>query len=199
MRGRFGNVWQRHSGNRYAVGRRRDVRLGRGRFIADSWFSDEPLPPAYTTQPRRGFANRAASRPSRPTGRRSKPYLERVDILGAIAGFRAEDRKPQRLRGSYLAGLALCSKPCGTSPWRFWAGASRSRTTAACRHPPARRRNRPILRPNGNAWPSCWPGPGTLRMTASRCWRRWMPGEERTVPMASIEPLGAAVIAWFDH
>ncbi len=56
------------------------------------------------------------------------------------------------------------------------------------------------LAPNGNAWPSCWPGPDTLRTTgesllaAVDAWRR-----AHAVPMASIKPLGAAVIAWFDQ
>jgi len=47
---------------------------GTGRFIADSWFSGEPLPAAYTHPARqRPSANRAESRQGSPTGRPSTP------------------------------------------------------------------------------------------------------------------------------
>ena len=47
---------------------------GTGRFIADSWFSDQPLPRRLHRGPgRRASATPAASPPKRPTWPRSKP------------------------------------------------------------------------------------------------------------------------------
>ena len=43
---------------------------GTGRFIADSWFSDEPLPRAYTVAEAAPVRASAAFPPSRPTWRR---------------------------------------------------------------------------------------------------------------------------------
>ncbi|HXY77616.1 MAG TPA: hypothetical protein VEH47_02300 [Candidatus Acidoferrales bacterium] len=66
---------------------------GTGRFIADSWFSDEPLPLAYTA---------AAAARVRETGGVSgknvdrqavEEYLRQVDIPQAIAGIRDKARK----------------------------------------------------------------------------------------------------------
>ena len=79
---------------------------GTGRFIADSWFSDAPLPPAYT--------HPAAAR-VRQTGGVSAPqidrpavdaYLQAVDVPGAIHGVAAEARRISGLRGAYLEGLS---------------------------------------------------------------------------------------------
>ena len=44
---------------------------GTGRAIADSWFSDEPLPEAYTHPTAGGCGRRGASRRRSRTGRRS--------------------------------------------------------------------------------------------------------------------------------
>ena len=81
---------------------------GTGRFIADSWFSDQPLPRAYTV---------AQAAPVRETGGVSAKapdvaaidaYLAQVDIPGAIAGMKTAATGFGGLRGEYLAGLALC-------------------------------------------------------------------------------------------
>src|ERR1039457_4820835 len=81
---------------------------GTGRFIADSWFSDEPLPLAYS-------ATVAAK--VRETGGVSgktidrlvvEEYLKQVDIPSAIAGTEQEAKSMGGLRGQYLSGLALC-------------------------------------------------------------------------------------------
>ncbi len=76
---------------------------GTGRYIADSWFSDEPLPEAYT--------HPAAAR-LRETGgvaARSRDdaaidaYLAAIDVPGAIEAATAEGRALGGLRGAYLA------------------------------------------------------------------------------------------------
>lgn len=81
---------------------------GTGRFIADSWFSDEPLPSAYT--------NPAAEKVRKSGGVSAKEidkasidaYLAAVDVPGAIAAVAAGGRSAGGLRGAYLEGLAGC-------------------------------------------------------------------------------------------
>lgn len=81
---------------------------GTGRFIADSWFSDEPLPIAYT------HPTAAALRASGGVGAKQldraaiDSYLAAVDLPAAIAEMRAEGRAPGGLRAAYLDGLAEC-------------------------------------------------------------------------------------------
>ena len=79
---------------------------GTGRFIADSWFSDEPLPRAYT--------HAAASRVRKSGGVAGKTpdrdaieaYLAAIDIPGAIDGVKQEAARLGGLRGAYVQGLA---------------------------------------------------------------------------------------------
>jgi hypothetical protein len=77
---------------------------GAGRYIADSWFSDEPLPEAYT---------HAAAARLRETGGVAAPspdqaavdaYLAAVDVPGAIEEVTARGRALGGLRGAFLAG-----------------------------------------------------------------------------------------------
>jgi hypothetical protein len=81
---------------------------GVGRFIADCWFSDEPLPTAYT------HASAAALRASGGVGAKSPDvpaidaYLAAVDVRGAIARVLDGARTTGGLRGAYLEGLGLC-------------------------------------------------------------------------------------------
>ena len=79
---------------------------GTGRYIADSWFSGEPLPEAYT---------HPAAAPLRATGGVAAPspdaaaidaYLAAVDVPGAIDALAAEAGALGGLRGAYLAGEA---------------------------------------------------------------------------------------------
>jgi hypothetical protein len=81
---------------------------GTGRFIADSWFSDEPLPEAYT--------HPAADRLRATGGVAGRErdlaavdaYLAAVDVPGAVAATAAAARSIAGLRGAYLAALAEC-------------------------------------------------------------------------------------------
>ena len=81
---------------------------GLGRFIADCWFSDEPLPEAYA------HSAAAALRASGGVGARSPDraavdaYLAAVDVRGAIDGLLAAAPRVGGLRGDYLEGLARC-------------------------------------------------------------------------------------------
>src|SRR5439155_19297763 len=77
---------------------------GTGRFIADSWFSDEPLPSAYT-DPRAARVRKSggvlATTPDRDA---MAAYLDAVDIPGAIHGL----KEAAVTRGEYIGNLALC-------------------------------------------------------------------------------------------
>jgi hypothetical protein len=81
---------------------------GVGRFIADCWFSDEPLPRAYTDpaaaalRANGGVGAKVADRAA------VAAYLEAVDVRGAIARVLGSARGIGGLRGAYLEGLALC-------------------------------------------------------------------------------------------
>jgi hypothetical protein len=81
---------------------------GLGRFIADSWFSDEPLPPAYTKP--------EAARLRALGGASAKPealaaigdYFSAVDVRGSISYVRDEAGRGEGMRARYLDGLGLC-------------------------------------------------------------------------------------------
>ncbi len=118
-----GPAWDREEGSMDAIGRfvadavlgtdtlwGGDVMCasGTGRFIADSWFSDEPLPAAYHA-PAAARVRASGGVADKKVDRQAvEEYLREVDIPQAIAGVRDEARKIGGLRGQYLAGLALC-------------------------------------------------------------------------------------------
>lgn len=81
---------------------------GTGRFIADSWFSDEPLPRAYK--------HPSAARLRKSGGVAGKKidvpavdaYLRAIDIPAAIGELNAAAGNAGPLRGAYLQGLCEC-------------------------------------------------------------------------------------------
>ena len=78
---------------------------GTGRFIADCWFSDEPLPPAYTHDAARRVRESGGVSAKAVDQEAIDAYLEVVDVQGAIAAvadYAARHRRPARA----LAGLA---------------------------------------------------------------------------------------------
>ena len=79
---------------------------GTGRFIADSWFSDEPLPAAYTHPSAAMVRESGGVAGKRIDQEAVEEYLRHVDLPKAIAGVREEAGKLQGLRKSYLIGLA---------------------------------------------------------------------------------------------
>src|SRR5262245_40948137 len=87
-----------------------DVRnpSGTGRFIADCWFSDEPLPEAYTNPHAARLRETGGVTAQQPDGAAIDAYLSEVDVSGAITGVAAEAKRAGGPRGAYLAGLALC-------------------------------------------------------------------------------------------
>jgi hypothetical protein len=81
---------------------------GMGRFIADSWFSDEPLPPAYTHPTAAKVRALGGVSAKSPDVSAIDAYLKEVDVHGAIGEVGALAERLGGLRGAYLAGLANC-------------------------------------------------------------------------------------------
>jgi hypothetical protein len=81
---------------------------GTGRFIADSWFSNEPLPAAYT-RPEAARLRAAGGTAGKPEAAAAvAAYLDAVDVRGAIALVRDEGGRGEGLRARYLEGLGAC-------------------------------------------------------------------------------------------
>jgi hypothetical protein len=80
---------------------------GTGRFIADSWFSDEPLPMAYTAPEAARVRESGGVSAKSPDAAAIDAYLKKIDIPAAIAGLKSTAQQTGGLRGEYLAGLAL--------------------------------------------------------------------------------------------
>jgi hypothetical protein len=173
---------------------------GTGRFIADSWFSDEPLPAAYTT-PAAARVRETGGVGGKTVDRAAvEAYLREVDLPKAMDGMCAEAEKIGGLRGQYLAGLALClrtmwdlameiigqGKPV---PYERSVQASTGKLPEPSQ--PEAKRNRVAELLDRGGYSTAKNG-GLLG--AVDAWRR-----ERVTPMASVRALGAAVIAYFDH
>jgi hypothetical protein len=173
---------------------------GTGRFIADSWFSDEPLPAAYThpsaarVRESGGVGGKSVDRPA------VDEYLRQVDLPKAIAGVRAEAGKLQGLRKSYLTGLAvsletmwdLAMEVLGKGdpvPYARSVEASTAKPPEPSRPEKKRERVAELLGRGGYSTSNA----GGL-LEAVDAWRK-----ERVLPMASVRALGAAVIAHFDN
>jgi hypothetical protein len=79
---------------------------GMGRFIADSWFADEPLPEAYT------HPIAAKVRAGGGVGGKDPAavddYVKAIDVRGAVREVADGGRKIGGLRGAYLENLATC-------------------------------------------------------------------------------------------
>jgi len=173
---------------------------GTGRFIADSWFSDEPLPPAYKA-PAAARVRETGGVSGKNVDRQAvEEYLRQVDLPEAIAGIRDEARKIGGIRSQYLHGLSLCletmwdlamevlgkGKPV---PYARCVEYSTGRPPEASSPGAKRERVAELL---GRAGYSTSSPAGLLG--AVDAWRR-----DRLVPMASVRGLGAAVIAHFDR
>ncbi len=173
---------------------------GTGRFIADSWFSDEPLPTAYTTpsavrvRETGGVGGKTVDRAA------VDAYLKEVDLPAAIAGVRSEAQKIGGQRGHYLAGLADCLQTMwdlameilGNGPKVSYERSVESST--GCPPEPSKpeaKRERVAELLNRAGYSTSHNG-GLFGAVDS--WRR-----ERVTPMASVKALGAAVIAYFDN
>jgi hypothetical protein len=172
---------------------------GTGRFIADSWFSDEPLPAAYTVAS--AEAVRKSGGVSAKTIDRAtiEAYLRDVDVSAAITGVLFEAEQMGGRRGRYLIGLAhsleimwdLAMEVLGQGPAVDYSDCVEASTGRAPEQSDPRRKRERVTELLARAGHPSTDGASLL--AAVDAWRR-----ERTVPMASVKALGAAVIAKFD-
>jgi hypothetical protein len=173
---------------------------GTGRFIADSWFSDEPLPAAYT-HPAAARVRQSGGVSAKSLDREAvEEYLRAVDLPRAIAGIHREAAKIVGPRQSYLTGIAvsletmwdLAMELLGKGdpvPYARSVEASTARPPEPSRPEGKRERVAELL---GRAGYSSSTADGLLQ--AVDAWRG-----ERVTPMASVRAVGAAVIAYFDN
>ena len=173
---------------------------GTGRFIADSWFSDEPLPVAYT-HPAAARLRTGGGVASKTLDREAVDlYLREVDLPRAIAGIRSQATKAQQLRQAYLNGLALCMQAMwdlamellgkgDPVPYERSVEASTGMPPTPSGSEDKRERVRELL---GRAGFKSSNGAELLHAVDE--WRR-----DRLIPMASVRGLGAAVIAEFNR
>jgi hypothetical protein len=141
---------------------------GTGRFIADSWFSDEPLPRTYSHPAAarvRGSGGLSAKNPDRAA---IEGYLKEVDICGAIAGVRSQGHAIGGLRGEYLAGLSLSLETMWDLAMEV-LGKGEAVPYSRCVQASTGR-----LPESGSACANCWVAPDTRSTTA--CWARWIAG-----------------------
>jgi hypothetical protein len=179
---------------------------GTGRFIADSWFSDEALPVAYThgaaalLRACGGVAGEELDRES------LEEYLTAVDLPGAIAGLRGEANKIGGLRGAYLEGLAgslevmfdLAMETAGRGdkvPYERAVIASTGKPPEPSEPAEKRERVAELLGRAGLGGAAAG-GAGSSGMRLLEAVDAWR--KSQRIPMASVRGLGAAVIAKFD-
>jgi hypothetical protein len=172
---------------------------GTGRFIADSWFSDAPLPVAYT-DPTAARVRESGGVTAKALDREGiREYLCAVDIPGAIGGLKSEAAKIGGLRGEYLAGLAVCFETmCDLAmeilgegdavPYERCVQASTGAAPTPSDPSAKRERASELLARAGF--------PSSTRAELLGAVDQWR--KSHRVPLASIKMLGAAVIAYYD-
>lgn len=173
---------------------------GTGRFIADSWFSDEPLPAAYTIPPA-GRIRQAGGVTGKESNKKDvEEYVAQIDLPGIAKEIRKGGAKIGGLRGSYLVGLAGCVEVMWElalevlgrgAPVSYERCVEASTGRAPKKSKPEAKRERvgELLRRAGYVFE----GENGI-LSAVDAWRL-----ERLVPMASVRALGNAVIAHYDR
>ena len=173
---------------------------GTGRFIADSWFSDEPLPAAYT-HPSAARLRTAGGVTGKDTAA-VNDYLREMgaEIIRSIDAISVEARRVGGQRGTFLEGLNTCLTTMwelamettgkgGPVPYEQSVKASTGHAPEPSRPEAKRERVAELL---GRAGYLVSGSAGILN--AVDTWRR-----DRLAPMASVRALSTAVIAQFDE
>jgi len=166
---------------------------GTGRFIADSWFSDEPLPAAYTDPTAARVRESGGVSAKTPDVESIRAYLAAVDISGAIRGLKSSART------EYVAGLALCFEVMWELAMEILGEGEpvpyERCVLASTGQPP--KPSDPIVKRERVAELLARAGyPSNTRdelLDAVDLWRK-----AHRVPLASIKILGATVIAYYD-
>ena len=179
-----------------------DVRdpSGAGRFIADSWFSDAPLPLAYTHPAAERLRRTGGVGAEAADAAAVDAYLAAVDVPGAVRDLAARGRALGGLRGAYLEGVAgslgvmweLAEERLGRGPAVPFARC----VEASCGAPPTpsrpeerRRRVAELLARAGH--PS---RTSAELLAAADAWRA-----DRLVPRRSVRQLADAFIALLEE
>src|SRR5262249_18522312 len=81
---------------------------GTGRFIADSWFSDEPLPAAYSSPAAAAVRASGGVTAAKPDFGALEAYLKEIRIAEAIQGLKDQASGFEPARRDYVLGLAEC-------------------------------------------------------------------------------------------
>ncbi len=172
---------------------------GAGRFIADSWFSDEPLPAAYT-HPAAAHLRQCGGVSGKGLNRETlEQYLREMNLPKAIAGIREEAEKLGGLRRPYLTSLADClntmwdlamevlgkGKPV---PYARCVEDATGKPPEPSRPEAKRTRVAELLGRAG------YLSSNSNLLQAVDAWRG-----DRVTPMASVRALGASVIANLDN
>jgi hypothetical protein len=173
---------------------------GAGRFIADSWFSDAPLPEAYTHPAAARLRETGGVAAATPDLAALDAYLAGIDVPGAIEGVAAGAAQLRDgLRAAYLDGLAgstrvmwdLALERIGRGPavpYERCVRASIGEAPAPSRPDEKRRRVAALLEAAGYAARN----PEEL-LAAADAWRRDRLVAPRTLPL-----LADALIARLD-
>jgi hypothetical protein len=170
---------------------------GVGRFIADSWFSDFPLPAAYTHPAAAQL--RQLGGVSVKNREAVEEYLRAVDLPAAIEGVRTEAKKMDDLRQAFLIGMAnsldtmwdLAMEVAGKGDAVPYARCVEASTAKAPEPSQPQKKRERVAELLGRAGYASANAGGLLE--AVDAWRR-----ERVAPMATVRALSAAVIARFD-
>ena len=172
---------------------------GTGRFIADSWFSDDPLPRAYTDPAAARVRQTNGVSASEPDRDAIDAYLRAIEVREAIVSVGEEGRKIRGSRGAYLDGLALCLQVMwdlamellgkgDPVPYAKCYRASTGRAPEPSDPAASRALVAELLAQEGYG-----SGDDSSLLAAVDAWRR-----DRRVPARSIPALGAAFISHFD-
>jgi hypothetical protein len=165
---------------------------GTGRFIADSWFSGEPLPLAYTHPAAARVRESGGVSAKTPDAAAIRAYLAAVDIPGAIRGLQGRNAYLSSLSDSFQIMWDLAMEIIGQGepvPYERCVLASTGRPPEPSDPAAKRERVAELLADAG------YPSLGRDELLAAvDAWRK-----AHLVPLASIRSLGAAVIAYFDQ
>ena len=172
---------------------------GTGRFIADSWFSNESLPRAYTdataarVRETGGVSSKSCDRDA------IQAYLSAVDIRASIQGVEQKAMEFGATRRAYLVGLVRCLEIMWELAMEILGSgqpvAYERCVAASTGRPPEPSdplRNRERVAELLSQ--SSMPGGRDKLLAAVNAWR-----QAHRVPMASIRTLGATAIAYFDE
>ena len=172
---------------------------GTGRFIADCWFSDEPLPRSYTHPAAAALRANGGVGAEKPDAASLSAYLAKVDVKGAIQLVLASAQEIGGLRGAHLEGLGLCCEVmlalameiAGKGPPVPYERCVRT-ITGAPPEPsrPEEKRSRVAELLSAAGYPAA---SAESLLQSVDAWRF-----ERRVPKESIATLGAEFIAHYD-